>query len=80
VLHREHLSGQIENIGGRRVATILIDLMRRYDFTVRDSSAEVFFDRHAGDVFQTIRVLLRTSLRNYLLDAVLDEIGAVALQ
>jgi uncharacterized protein (TIGR04255 family) len=80
ILHREQLAGRYEQVRGQRVSVVLVDLLNRYDFKVRDSSGQVFFDQHAEPAFHHMRVLLRRALRTYLTDVMLEEIGARSLE
>jgi len=78
ILSREHLTSQTEQKAG---LTVLVDLLARYDFSVRFTSAVEFFEERSDPVFDDCmrRLVLRPSLRNYLNNAVLDRIGAKAL-
>ena len=48
MLHRDHLASQPEDVQERKVLTTLVDLVLRYDFTVRNSSVENFFETQAS--------------------------------
>lgn len=80
ILNRDHLTSQIEEVQGKRTPTVLLDLLRRYDFTVRDSSSKNFFNQRATAVFKSMRILVRRALRAYLRDDILEQIQAVALE
>jgi uncharacterized protein (TIGR04255 family) len=75
ILSREHLSSQWE---GPQLS-VVIDLTSRYDFGAQFSPA-AFFPELSNTIFQDMRRSVRTALRTYVVDPVLEQIGAEALQ
>jgi uncharacterized protein (TIGR04255 family) len=79
VLSREHLTGQEEV---ERGATVLIDLSKRHDFSAQFGEADALFGPEGvgEQIFSKLRFAIRSSLRAYLRDDILDRIGAFDLR
>lgn len=79
VLSREHLTAQVDSRGN---VSVTLDLLKKHDFFQALPDVKAFI-APAGSMdvaFASARRLIRTALREYLTDEILDMIRAVSLE